>query len=509
MAAPRELVLEVVGLTKSYGAIKATDNVSLDVAAGEIHGIVGENGAGKSTLIGMIGGSVVPDSGHIVLRGVTHEALNPRMVAQLGISVVYQELSLCGNLTVAENVHLGNPPTRWGLFLDRHRMRQETAQLLDELGGRVNLDVPVERLPTADQQLTELARSLSHRVRLLILDEPTSSLTHEDFETLTTVIRRLTTTGVGVIFVSHRLSEILDLCDRVTVMRDGQSILTVPCTETSIEELAHHMVGASQPREAGNVPSIASQPTNPDGEVVLRVEGASRKGKFEDVDIYVRAGEIVGIAGLRGSGRHELAASIYGLDRFDTGRVSVGGPARKGRSSAYVPQDRKSQGLIHIWDVQRNLALGNLKLSSRWGVFRLRRLSNWARTVLLLLRVNPAEPALPIVSLSGGNQQKVVFGRALQNSPKLLLLLEPTRGVDVGAKSEIRQIIRETAMEGAGILVIESELEELLALSQRIYVMHRGRVVAEIDAGDASEQLITMLAAGGAVPQGSTKRQTT
>jgi ABC-type sugar transport system ATPase subunit len=498
-------LLEAIDLRKKYGAITAVDGVSIDVGAGEVLGLVGENGAGKSTLIAMLGGTTEPDEGRIIVDGEVNPGLDPGTARRLRIAVVYQELSLCDNLSVADNVFLGQPVTRFGI-LDRRTMRARTRTMMAELGVSVRPDTDVDQLRLAEQQLTEIARALAGDVRLLILDEPTSSLGQDDFETLKSIVRKLQDRGVGVIFVSHRLSEVLDLSDRVAIMRDGRLVATREAATTSAEQLATLMVdpgkrGATAPPHAVPVDPGPNRVRGP----VVELSHACLAGKFDDVSISIASGEIIGIAGLRGAGRHEVADAIVGLQRLSSGEVRVEGSAvrrmtpRTARQMgiSYVPQDRRTQGLIGVWDLQRNLALGNLDRLLKWGTIRRGRAVRWSRDLLVRFRVTPRDPSASINSLSGGNQQKVVLARNLAEVPTLLVALEPTRGVDVGVKAEIREIIRRAAAKGAGVLLVDSELSDMLLLCDRIYVMHRGRVVGHLPRDRATEHLITLLGAGG------------
>ncbi len=503
VAAASAPLLQAVGLTKAFGAITAVDDVSIEVRAGEVLGLVGENGAGKSTLISMLAGSVTPDSGRIVIDGVEKAALTPAAARRLGVAVVYQELSLCPNLTVAENIFLGEPAVRLGV-LQRRTMRTETTRLMAELGAAVDPDVRVDRLRMAERQLIELARALRGQVRVLVLDEPTSSLSVEDFQVLESIIRRLQDAKVGVIFVSHRLSEVIHLADRITVMRDGRVVTTVPGYGATNEQLAGLMVGR---REGATRQRAISKRLQPAGanEVALELRHASARGKFDDISIRVLVGEIVGIAGLRGAGRHELADAVFGLEPLDSGDISIRGRRIRRMSTlaarrlgiSYLPQDRRGHGIVAVWDLNRNLALGNLSIATRWGLIEGRRLRAWSRGVLQRFQVTPPVPEAPILSLSGGNQQKVVLGRSLARTPSLLIALEPTRGVDVGAKEEIRQLILEAAKGGAAVLLVDSELADMLSLCDRMYVMHRGRLVGHLDRDEATEEAVTLLAAGG------------
>lgn len=504
-SADGDVLLRATNLSKRYGAIQAVDAMSLTVRRGEVHALIGENGAGKSTFIGMLGGTVSPDEGTIELESSEFRSLKPRQAKQLGISIVYQELTLCPNLTVAENIYIAAIPTRLGIFLNRRAMRVGATRVAQELGAELNVQAPLERMRTAERQITEIARALTQTVRVLVLDEPTSSLTHEDFVALKRIVLRLQQRGVGIIFVSHRLSEVLDLAQRVTVMRDGRLVQTLDCGATSEDELASLMVGSANAarRQAREVDPI--QVAEREQVPMLEVRGLSRRGAFREVSLRLWPGEVVGIAGLRGAGRHELVDCIFGLDRSHSGEVLVSGQtmrrpnprtARR-RGVGYVPQDRKTHGIVPIWDLKRNLAIGNLNAVSSAGMIRFRRMRRWSQAILQRMGIVPPNAEAPVTSLSGGNQQKLVFGRTIAPEPSVLLLLEPTRGIDVRAKAEVANIIRASAASGSAVLMVDSELSEMLAVCDRIYVMHRGALVAEVPRETATEESITLLAAGG------------
>jgi rhamnose transport system ATP-binding protein len=491
------------GLRKSFGAVRAVRGMDIALHPGEVQGLIGENGAGKSTFLGMLAGRVRPDGGEVVIDGVSHAALTPHLARALGISIVYQELSLCPNMSVAENIFIGDPPTRGGVLLRRDEMRRAATELLSSLGASVDPDAEVSDLRPADQQLTEIARSLAHQARVLILDEPTSSLTHEDFEVVRSMLESLRNQGVAILFVSHRLSEVLELCGSITVMRDGSAVATLPAESSTEAELASHMVGnaAIRPRAKRRLASEHAADVPPR----LELRSASHPGLFEDVSLHVRPGEIVGLAGLRGSGRHELTEAIYGLTPLADGDMRMDGQpvrphdAKAGRAlgMTYVPQERRAQGLVSVWDVQRNLALGNIDLVLHRGLLLAGRLRRWAAIQIERFGVTPPQPSTPITSLSGGNQQKVVVARNLVTLPRLLILVEPTRGIDVAAKAEVAALVAAAADAGAGVLVVDSEVAELLALSDRIYVMHRGRMAGEVAGDRMTEERIAFLAAGG------------
>jgi ribose transport system ATP-binding protein len=481
-------VLEVRDLVKEYPGVKALQGVDLDVLEAEVHCLLGPNGAGKSTLIKCVSGAVEPTSGEILFEGEPLPAGDPAGSLKRGVATIYQELDLVADLSVAESIFLAHEPRR-GPLLDLEKMYRDSAALLARLGHEgIPPRAKVGALRPAAQQIVSIARALSGDVRLLIMDEPSAILDESEIETLFEVVRRLTAEGVGVVYISHRLDEIRRIGDRVTVLADGRTTATgIPAT-TSTDELVELMIGR-------RVEQL--YPDRPRGtdRVVLEVRGARRLPAVRDVSLQVHAGEVVGLGGLVGSGRTELLRLIYGLDQPDDGEVLVEGerlPAgRPGtairRGLGLAPEDRKSQALVLDWSQTKNVTLADLNRFQRL-LLNIRSERARAREELRKLGTVPDDPDRVVRLLSGGNQQKVVLARWLLHECRVLLLDEPTRGVDVATKAEIYRIISDLAKSGLGVLVVSSELEELVGICTRILVMREGEIVAEVDGKDATER---------------------
>jgi rhamnose transport system ATP-binding protein len=489
------------GVSKRFGATQALDGVSLDLLPGEIHGLVGENGAGKSTIVKVLAGIYQPDSGTVMVDGKPVLLHGPAHARSLGIAVVHQEPRLFPDLTVAENVFMGHTPTGGLGTVNWRDMRREADKIFESLSVHMDSGDLVRGLSMADQQLIEIAKALSIEARVLVLDEPTASLSAHEVERLFTIVRQTRARGVAVLFVSHRLEEVFDLCDRATVLRDGRHVITAPTPEFTTASLVRHMVGRSVslfPRSAAKI-----------GDVLLDVRNLTRIGAFRDVSFSVRSGEIVGLAGLVGAGRTEVARVLFGLDRADEGevlldgkRVRFGTPSAALRAGlAYVPEDRHLDGLVEGFSIAENVTLPIIpRLFPRLFV-RTSRERDLAAGYAERLRIRANSVRDLVESLSGGNQQKVVIAKWLATNPRVLILDEPTRGVDIGAKVEVHRIISDLAASGLGIVLISSELPEVLAMSDRILVLHEGRVAAEIPRAEATEERV-MFAATGQVAEG-------
>lgn len=482
--------LRMTGISKSFPGIRALSDVDLDVDAGEVHAIVGENGAGKSTLVKILAGVHHPDEGTIELGGDAVRLSDPIEARRHGIGMVYQELNLVPDLTVAENILLGVTPSRWGL-VNRRALRQQARAVLDELDARIDTDDLVGSLTVSQQQIVEIAKVYASRPRIVVLDEPTSSLSEHETQSLFRIIGRMTAAGIAVIYISHRLREVLDIAQRVTVLRDGRLVETRPTSGVSAPEMIRLMVG----RELTDVFPKREVEL---GEVVLSVAGLSRTGDFDDISVTVRAGEILGMAGLVGAGRTEIARAIFGLDTIDAGTIEVDGVAvaiRGPRDAvragiAYVPEDRKRDGIVPQLSIKDNISLSVLKSVSVAGWIHPRAERTLALQKAHELSVSPPAISPRVDTLSGGNQQKAVFAKWLATKPRILILDEPTRGVDVGAKSDIHTIIGELAAQGTAIILISSELPEVLAVSDRIIVLHEGRIAAELPRGAAEHEVM-------------------
>jgi ribose transport system ATP-binding protein len=489
--APKVLkVLEVRNLVKDYPGVKALKGVSFDVLQGEVHCLLGPNGAGKSTLIKCVSGAVEPTSGEILAGGEPLPPGDPAATLARGVATIYQELDLVEDLTVAQSIFLAHEARR-GPFLDRERMRTESAALLARLGHEgIDPRARISALRPAAQQVVSIARALSHDLRLLVMDEPSAILDEGEIETLFGVVRRLTAEGVGVVYISHRLDEIRRIGDRVTVLSDGATAATGLPASTPTDELVELMVGRKVGQLYPDRPKVGD-----DAEVLLDVREMRRLPEVRGVSLEVRAGEIVGIGGLVGSGRTELLRLIYGLDTPEEGEVWMDGerlPAnRPDRAIAaglgLAPEDRKSQGLLLGWSLTKNVTLADLRRFSH-GLLDVRAERKAATAQLRALNTVPDDADRIARQLSGGNQQKVVLARWLLHECRVLLLDEPTRGVDVATKAELYKLFSALAAAGLGVLVVSSELEELVGICSRILIMREGELVAEVPGADASER---------------------
>jgi ABC-type sugar transport system ATPase subunit len=492
-------VLALRGVTKRYPGVVAVSAVDLDIHAGQVEALVGENGAGKSTLMKILAGVIRPDDGEILLDGQTVHFGDPAAARGRGISLVPQELSLAPHLSVAENVFLGHLPRRIG-FLNRSAMRRETGALFERLGIDVQPSTPLGTCPPAIQQMVMIAHGIAMEGRVFILDEPTAALTDPEIERLFAVLRELRDGGAGIVYVSHRLKELAEIADGVTVLRDGAVVDRRAARGTSEGELVRAMVG----RPVERFFDKHSRGEVDRSDKVLSVSGLTRQGVFEDVGFAVHAGEVVGLAGLMGAGRTEVARALFGVDRTDAGEIAVDGKPVRVRSPrdaldagiVLVPEERKSQGLVLDMGISDNIVAPHLRSLSRGGFFRERRLHRYSQEAAERMQVKATSVRTTVRTLSGGNQQKVVLGRWLTQHPRVYLLDEPTRGIDVDVKSEIYRQIGRLADSGAAVLLISSELPELLAICDRVVVMRAGRLVGEVAGETATEHEILELAMG-------------
>jgi ABC-type sugar transport system ATPase subunit len=497
-------IFRLRNVTKHFGGVTAVEDVDFDLRAGEVHALVGENGAGKSTLMKMVHGLYAPDEGTLEVGGEAVEFSSPREAEAAGIAMIPQELDLFPELSVTENLFVGRhrPRTRWGT-LDRAAMRAEARERLRSLGVDLDVTTTVKGLSAANQQIVAIARALVGEARAVVMDEPTASLTEREVQQLFRIISELTSGGVGVVYISHRLDEIFAISDRITVLRDGHHITTAPADELDAEELVRLMVGRP-------LNELFTRSPHSSGEVTLEVRGLSRAGEFEGVDLVVRRGEIVGLSGLVGAGRSEVAQCIFGIYPPEAGEIRVDGEgvrihspqAAMERGIFYVPEERRSQGLILPFSIKNNITLSILDRISRFG-FVPRAERHTADRFARELSIRGAKVSDPVSRLSGGNQQKVVLAKSLAREPSILLLDEPTRGIDVGAKSEIYRLIDDLAKEGKAILLISSELEEVLSMSDRIVVMREGRVTGEFKRDEATQENVMTAATGGRDRSGS------
>ncbi|CAM3316760.1 sugar ABC transporter ATP-binding protein [Brevibacillus invocatus] len=492
-------LLEMKNISKSFPGVKVLDNVQLNLNSGELVALMGENGAGKSTLMKILGGIYERDSGTIIVKGTEQEKMTPDIASSLGIGIIHQELNLISHLSVMENIFLGREFT-YGItgFVNWNKMREEAKHWLDQLDIKLSPDTLVGDLSVGQQQMIEIAKALSMQADILVLDEPTAALTNREIEALFQVINSLKKKGVGMIYISHRMEEIFQVSDRITVLRDGQYVGTVETPQTNMDELVKMMVG----RE---ITDRFPKEQIEWGDVRLRVENLSVKGKLEKVSFSVRSGEIVGVAGLMGAGRTEMAKAIFGLEHVHEGQIFVDHqPVRITRpieairaGIALVTEDRKEEGLVLSLPVRENISLPNLEKVSSFGVMKPKQELDLSNDAIKRLFIKTAGGEQIVGSLSGGNQQKVVIGKWLATEPKILILDEPTRGVDIGAKKEIYDIMNRLAQAGVAILMISSELPEVLGMSDRILVMHEGRITGEFSREEATQERIMHAATGG------------
>ncbi|WMI56334.1 sugar ABC transporter ATP-binding protein [Streptomyces rochei] len=493
--APEPPLLSMSGITKSFPGVRALDGVDLDVQAGEVHCLLGQNGAGKSTLIKVLAVAHQPDTGTIRWRGEEVTLRSPIAAMRLGIATIYQELDLVEHMSVAENVHLGHEPTAGGFVVRGRTAKESTAQLLKRLGHpEVDPGRLVGELSAAQQQIVSMARALSHDVRLIVMDEPSAALDPDEVDNLFRIVADLTADGVAVVYISHRLEEIRRIGDRVTVLKDGRAVAGgLPAESTPTRDVVALMTGR-------NVEYVFPQrpAAPPAGEPVLSVKGLSRQGEFHPLDLEVRPGEIVGLAGLVGSGRSEILETVYGARRASTGQVLVEGrPLRPGSVRAAVraglglaPEERKAQALLMLESVTRNVSVSAMSRFSRGGWLDRGAEREAAHAATRELSLRPDNPSVPVRTLSGGNQQKAVLARWLLRGCKVLLLDEPTRGVDVGARAELYAVIRRLADEGLAVLLVSSEVPEVLGLADRVLVLREGRVVHEAPARELDEHRV-------------------
>ena len=493
-------ILEMRSISKAFSGVQALDNVDLDLRSGEVLALVGENGAGKSTLVKTLAGVETPDSGEILLNGETVKISDPGRAQASGIAIIHQELNLAGHLSVAENIFVGREfRTRLG-FIDFKKMNREARSLLEDSLHNTSIDPrdPLGELSLARQQMVEIVKALSLDARIIVMDEPTSSLAGNDVEALLELVIRLRERGVSIIYISHRLEEIFRISDRITVLRDGKLVGVRDTPGTGHDELVTMMVGRKLEDIYGE--AGGAEP----GDVALEVRGLNQAGKLHDIDFCVREGEIVGLAGLIGAGRTEFARALFGVDSFGDGEILVGGrqvridsPQKAIEAGlGYVPEDRKSQGLFLNMSVRENISAATTNSISRNGFIQARKDRDLAEKSVEQLKIRAASMEQQVKNLSGGNQQKIVFAKWLNVRPKILILDEPTRGVDVGAKVDIYALIREMAQQDVAIVVICSELTEALGLSDRIVVMHEGRIAGELNRAQADEEKIMALATG-------------
>jgi ribose transport system ATP-binding protein len=488
-------VLEMVGITKSFPGVRALDGVSLAVLPGQVHALMGENGAGKSTLMKILAGAQRADSGEIRLQGQAVTIDTPHRAMELGVGIIYQELNLVPHLTVAENLFLGREPRFAGGFVNRRKLRNDALAVIDGLGGGMEPDELVGGLSLAQRQMVEIGKATSRNCRVIAMDEPSATLTEHELDNLWRLIRTLTAKGIGIVYISHRMDEVFAIADALTVMRDGKTVATSRIGEISRDQVLRQMVGRdldeSFPKEVVPV-----------GDPVLEVRGLNRRGVLHDISFTVRAGEVVALAGLVGAGRTEVARCIFGVDPCTVEEMRVAGkpftPHSPGAAIdagiGFVTEDRKDQGVILSMAIRENVSLASMDKVSHAGFIDWGEEREEARSSVKRLSVRTPGIEQSVGNLSGGNQQKVVIAKWLQTSLKVLILDEPTRGIDVGAKREIYQIMNQLTADGVAILMISSELPEVLGMADRILVMRGGRIVGEVARADATQEAVGRLA---------------
>ncbi len=495
MSAP---LLEVRGVSKSFPGTQALSDVSFDLLPGEVHALMGENGAGKSTLMHILSGVYVPDAGEIRINGQPVQINNPRQAQDLGIGMVFQELSLVSSLSIAENIFPNRAPSRLPGVIDWPRLYQNTRQLIAQFDQDLDVRTPVGMLNVTTRQIIEIVKAFSLNAKILLLDEPTSALTLDEVERLFDTMRRLKQRGIGIVYVSHRIAEVMEITDRVTVLRDGKLVGTYATADMTPDALIEKMVG----RKLLN--DLFAKRTSSNGAELLRVEKLTRKNEFSDISFEVRKGEIIGVAGLKGARRSELFRALVGITRPSSGQIWLEGKLMNFRSPqqafargmAYLPEERKTDGLFLRMPLSRNIVSATLKNFARWGIMSRRREVDASQNLAQRLNIRATSMRQTVGRLSGGNQQKVMLSKWLIERPQILIIDEPTKGVDVGTKAEVHQLLRQLADQGVGILFISSELPEILGLAQRILVMYEGCIRGELLADETDEQTIMTLASG-------------
>ena len=491
------MLLEMKNITKEFPGVKALDDVSLELKEGEILALVGENGAGKSTVIKILSGAYTQDLGEVYLNGVKQEHVTPITAIKNGISVIYQELNNVDQITVAENIFLGNLPRKGALkILDYDKLRKDAQSLLDEVGLKVDPFTPLEQLSIAQKQLVEIAKALSKEIKILVMDEPTAALNNQEIEIMFRLIRNLTSRGIGILYISHRMEEIFQMSDRVMVMRDGKGIATMPTTEVDSQQIISLMVG----RE---IKDLYPQKCKPGSKICFSVEGLETE-RLHNISFEVKEGEILGLFGLMGCGRTDIARAIFGADPRKSGKMCLDGKdiaptspfLAKKEGIAYIPADRKMDGLMLIHSVSRNMTISVLEKLKRSHILNKKVEMQLVDGWIDRLAIKTPSADTIINSLSGGNQQKVVLAKWLSIEPKLLILNEPTRGIDVGSKSEIYRLMNELCQQGIGIIMISSDLPEVMGMSDRMVIVCDGKVGGIMEKEEFTQDAIMAKAIG-------------
>lgn len=494
-----EYFLSLRGICKSFPGVKALDHIDLNVKPGETHALVGENGAGKSTLIKILTGVYQYDEGEMYCQGEKVRFENPKDAYALGIACIYQELSLASNMTVTENIFLGRELHRSGIgLLDYPKMNRIAQQVIDDLGIEVNVKDRVQSYSMGYRQMIEIARALVADAKLIIMDEPTSSLSGKEVKCLLGKIHKLKEKGIAVVYISHHLEEVMEIADRITILRDGCKIKVMDKQDTNQDDMIHLMVG----RELGEkFPKVSAML----GNVALRVEGINRAGILDNVSFELRSGEVLGFSGLVGAGRTELARAIFGADKIDSGKIFINEQEVKinnpkdaiEHGMAFLTEDRKGQGLVLMHNIRFNASLSGLKRFCKMGLINNKAMCREVDDLIEQLQLRPSKPLMTTRLLSGGNQQKVVIAKWLCSQSKIFIFDEPTRGIDVGAKIEVYKLINRLALAGVAVIVISSELPEVMGISDRILVMYEGRITAEFNHSEVTPTQIMKAATGG------------
>ncbi|NDU99208.1 sugar ABC transporter ATP-binding protein [Spirosoma terrae] len=492
MSQSQEYILDVRGLSKTFSGIKALDNVQLAVRKGEVHALMGENGAGKSTFMKILIGLLKPDSGDIFFEGAPLQVKNVHDSLKKGISMIHQEILMVPELTVAQNIFLGRETTRFMPgWLDDQTIYRKANEILTQMGVSLDVRTPMKYLSVAEMQMVEIAKAISNDAKVIIMDEPTSAISDKEVATLFSIINDLTKKGVAIIYISHKMDEIFTIADTITVLRDGRYIATHSATELDTNRLISLMVG----RE---IDSLFPDAVELGGQEAISVKNLGRKGSFSGISFTVKAGEILGMAGLMGAGRTEIARAIFGLDRFDEGEIAVNGNLvsitcpqdAMQHGIGYVSEDRKALGFIPNMTVKENITLGNLSNYTQGLFIQQKQEAKIASEVAENLRIKTHTLDQKVANLSGGNQQKVVIGKVLLASPRIIILDEPTRGIDIGAKSEIYKLIRQLTASGIAVIMISSELPELVGMSNRILVLSEGKQTTILSKQEATQETI-------------------
>ncbi|WP_073156925.1 sugar ABC transporter ATP-binding protein [Seinonella peptonophila] len=494
-----ETILEMRNISKRFGKVVVLSNVNLKVKKGQVHTLLGENGAGKSTLMKILSGVHQPEEGEIFLKGQKVKLESPKAAQDYGISTIYQELSLCNNLSIAENIFANREPVKYWFIQDRE-MNRSARQILKKLEIELPPSTPVKNLSISQRQMIEIAKALSLRSEIIIMDEPTSALSSRETEVLFRLIEQLKAEGVAIIYISHRMDELFRISDEITVLRDGEFIDTVKTKETDVNQLVQMMVG----RELKDI--YPKRNYSIGTEQLLEVNGLTRKGLFEDISFSVKKGEIVGLFGLVGAGRSDLANAIFGINKAEKGTIKIRGQevqiakpqdAIKNKI-AFITENRREQGLVISQTVKRNVTMVNLdQLLSKGRLIKEKKENSIAREAISNLKIKTSSIEQKVNNLSGGNQQKIVLAKWLETKPEILILDEPTRGVDIGAKHEIYNIMRELASNGVGIVMISSELSEVLFMSDRMLIMTDKKIVKELSPSSTSQDEVMLYATGG------------